>query len=902
MALTNATTLADYGAGIGTQGATLKVDATNKRVGVGTDSPAGPEGSLQVGTGITFFGNTGIVSAIGGKFSGDFTVGGTLTYEDVANIDAVGIITAQSGVSIADSIFHTGDTNTAIRFPGNDTFTVETSGSEALRIDGSQRLLMGRTSTAAAANRNSNIQLHSNDASEASITIRRFFVNTDDNAPPRLILARSGSNSDDFTIVADNNRLGEITFAGADGTDARTEAANIRAEVDGTPGSNDMPGRLIFSTTADGASDYTERLRIDSSGQVGIGTDNPSALLHVENNAANAIIARFESNMGTNNSRAISIKSPVSDSASEPFIFDTGNAFEFQCDSTSALHIKFNRNIGIGTDDPATKLVVASSDSTAADMRFQNSSTGYAANNGMWVGINANEDGLVYNYHNSPLVFGTNDDEGFRLDTSGRLLLGTSTSRAVGTERNLQIEGTDGANSSISVVRNSNTTGGPSINIGKSRGTSVNTDTIVQNNDTLGTINFRGADGVDLNGVSAAISAAVEGTCGSDDTPGRLIFSTTADGSNTATERLRIDSSGRVLVGATDTRTNVAGQTLDHVFEEVDGTLRFGLVSGTTNTSSPILALCKHRGTTAGSLTTVNSGDNTGVVMFTGSDGTNFLRSAQITSVVDGTPGTNDMPGRLEFSTTADGASSPTERMRIDSSGTVRIGDGSVAAAGVGAGPTLSITGDAPEITLRDSATNTPFAWIATNDHGDLILAADQGNNASSSDINFRVDSSTMVTIDENGNLELGEATLSPPASGAPANTFFVGRRAAIRSVSTTVTLNGSGEGTFDLGRIHYNDDESFEIFMSICINNTTTLRTSYCKAFCQKVRGTGLTDFFIDRQDSAHSGFSVSSLSSGTAQGVNGHGLNVSVTGGTANTEYRITALIHSVSKNNLY
>ena len=130
MALTNATTLADYGAGIGTQGATLKVDATNKRVGVGTDSPAGPEGSLQVGTGITFFGNTGIVSAIGGKFSGDFTVGGALTFEDVTNIDSVGIITAQSHVSIADSILHTGDTDTSIRFPAADTFTVETNGSE----------------------------------------------------------------------------------------------------------------------------------------------------------------------------------------------------------------------------------------------------------------------------------------------------------------------------------------------------------------------------------------------------------------------------------------------------------------------------------------------------------------------------------------------------------------------------------------------------------------------------------------------------------------------------------------------------------------------------------------------------------------------------------------------------
>ena len=88
MALTLATELADYASGIGTQGATLKIDADNKRVGVGTTNPQGPEGTLQVGTGITFFGNTGIISAIGGKFSGDFTVGGTLTYEDVQNVNS----------------------------------------------------------------------------------------------------------------------------------------------------------------------------------------------------------------------------------------------------------------------------------------------------------------------------------------------------------------------------------------------------------------------------------------------------------------------------------------------------------------------------------------------------------------------------------------------------------------------------------------------------------------------------------------------------------------------------------------------------------------------------------------------------------------------------------------------
>ena len=60
-----------------------------------------------------------------------------------------------------------------------------------------------------------------------------------------------------------------------------------------------------------------------------------------------------------------------------------------------------------------------------------------------------------------------------------------------------------------------------------------------------------------------------------------------------------------------------------------------------------------------------------------GYDGTNFITAASIIAAVDGTPGTNDMPGRLVFSTTADGASSPTERMRINSSGNVGIGTAS---------------------------------------------------------------------------------------------------------------------------------------------------------------------------------------------------------------------------------
>ena len=87
----------DYASGIGTQGVTRRLMLIISDVG--TTNPQGPEGTLQVGTGITFC-NTGIISAIGGKFSGDFTVGGTLTYEDVQNVNSSGIVTAQSGVRI----------------------------------------------------------------------------------------------------------------------------------------------------------------------------------------------------------------------------------------------------------------------------------------------------------------------------------------------------------------------------------------------------------------------------------------------------------------------------------------------------------------------------------------------------------------------------------------------------------------------------------------------------------------------------------------------------------------------------------------------------------------------------------------------------------------------------------
>ena len=183
----------------------------------------------------------------------------------VGTLAVTGAITSTSDLTIPDKIIHSGDTNTAIRFPAADTVSVETGGSEGLRVDSSQRLLVGTSSSRSVAGSTARLLQVESTSATSGIAITR---NSADNNNAKLSFAKSRATSNGgVTIVQDDDSLGEISFAGADGVDLISKAASITAFVDGTPGSNDMPGRLVFSTTADGASSSTERLRIDSAGK-----------------------------------------------------------------------------------------------------------------------------------------------------------------------------------------------------------------------------------------------------------------------------------------------------------------------------------------------------------------------------------------------------------------------------------------------------------------------------------------------------------------------------------------------------------------------------------------------------------------------------------------------------------
>jgi len=144
------------------------------------------------------------------------------------------------------------------------------------------------------------------------------------------------------------------------------------------------------------------------------------------------------------------------------------------------------------------------------------------------------------------------------------------------------------------------------------------------------------------------------------------------DSTNPDSTPFVIDASGIVVSGST-TAVNYGGFT-PNIQVNAAGAAQIGLSRFSANTTSNAIAILKSRGATVGDFTVVASGDALGRLEFYGADGTTGIIGAQIAAAVDGTPGTNDMPGRLVFSTTADGASAVTERMRINSTGNLGLG------------------------------------------------------------------------------------------------------------------------------------------------------------------------------------------------------------------------------------
>ena len=471
----------------------VRVD-TSGNVGIGTTSPGAKlhvAGSTRLGANDA----TDAVLEIGAGATGNrnafIDLVGDTTYSDYG----LRVQRDNSGANTTSRLLHRGTGD--FRLIAQEAAQLEfwTSNTERLIIDSNGRVGIGA----------------SNNSSYDSAAQNLLVADESDNAG---ITIRSGGGTP----------FGAIHFA--DGTSDNDEKRAGRIMYGH---SGDF---MLFSTA------NSERMRIDSSGNVGIGTTSLFSAtgygaLTLSGSTGGALA------LAEGSTRRFEI---YGDNTNGLRVYDRTN-------TTERLRID---NSGIVKIDSGTNtngiLRIVSSGSGNANMRFQNTTTGTGTSDGLYVGINNNEESFIWNYHNNSISFGTNNAERMRIDSSGRLLIGTTSDTApAGFNAKLQIASTS-YTGSISLRRDSNDAGGQSLIFGKSRG-SLNGNTIVQNGDVLGSINFYGADGNNLNSDAARISVEVDGTPGATDMPGRILFKTTADGASSPTERMRIDSSGNVGIG-----------------------------------------------------------------------------------------------------------------------------------------------------------------------------------------------------------------------------------------------------------------------------------------------------------------------------------------------------------------
>ena len=495
--------------------------------------------------------------AVGGTVS----IGGTLTYEDVTNVDAVGLITARNGivvgsgitlskdgdifatgvttattfvgavtgnvtgnatgltgtpnisagtiagstgtftgdVDIADKIVHTGDTNTAIRFPAADTFSVETAGSTRLHIHSDGRFRVGTTSQPSGTVGGFQLDMGSYPGT------MRLMSGAGASATGESAGISVGGSNHNADITNGNNYGANLNLYNYNSTDGNSSAVSFMnsnglsaSRVVGNNASHSSrTGNLVFLTAS--GSSPTEKMRITSGGRLGLGVNSPDELLHLKSTAS------------------------------------AGACIELDNNGNYKSQIKTN--------------------SDSMEIRAPQVMNFYTGNND-----------------------GASSTHRVRLTQTGKLLVGGishNSTIASGVGSQLQIDGTTYATSGIALINNEASTDPAFLVFGKSRAGSNGGTTVVQNGDRLGSIRFAGADGTDLHSYAAEISCVVNGTPGSNDMPGSLLFGTTADGAASPTTRVQIQADGKIFVG-TDT-TNQDGNIFNIVG---DKNISGGIVQG----------------------------------------------------------------------------------------------------------------------------------------------------------------------------------------------------------------------------------------------------------------------------------------------------------------------------------
>ena len=492
---------------------------------------------------------------VDGDINASAAIAGTKISPDFGSqtISTTGIVSHALGTAGAPTLTFTGDTNTGIYSPGADQVAVATNGQGRLFINSAGEIgLAGSAASGFGLTLNGslgNFQVSSNGA-------QVFFSRNDNNT-----IYANGGTSAHLSIGANNSF---IVQTGSTLTERlRITSTGQLSFIGG--GSSGSPA-VGFNGSAPANS-----LVIDSTGKVGIGTSAPSAILSTKptsafstavstftgdglfiasTNAAAGIgnygpgIAWPSLGSDTNRQAGICSHQGTADPNQVGLSFFTHPGGNEADPIVETVRITSSGNVGLGTTNPSSHNAI-------------NKVLNIDVAAGLKSGISLSEGGSNYfdiyfnGLNNSAhidqsagggLIFTSNSSEAFRVDNSQRLLVGTSTSLF----QNSQLQVVSAVAQAATLQYSANNGSGAYLNVRKSRGTAA-APTEVSNNDVLGGIVFQGYDGAAYQD-GAYLFAEADGTWtdGGDtsDNPTRLVFSTTADGASSPSERTRITNAG----------------------------------------------------------------------------------------------------------------------------------------------------------------------------------------------------------------------------------------------------------------------------------------------------------------------------------------------------------------------
>jgi len=569
------------------------------------------------------------------------TAGGTLLTTD----SPISKLTLELGSASQPSLTFEGDTDTGLYSSGTNTLNLVTGGNNRLNIDSAGNVGIG----------SGNLFIGGTDAATADIAL-----NADGTA---TFVGRVRVGDYDNNNGANINVKGAITLKKTDSTDAQ-----IVGQLSGTE---------TFKVLSNGSAEFKDGSSIFA------GVNGGSAVFYGgDSNTTSQSNSKFRINSNGSATFADTVdsskffRSTRTASSGGELFFQGKVGSDTNCSIAANGSATFAGKVEAGDGTNSAGGIIArenNSNSTTAAVIARN----YAASGKVFSGRSSTGGETSFIKEDGDATFGTGQFTQPASDQSGGAAL-KATGTAYGTNKAIHAY-INSSNSARSLIFAENANGtvlnvqaDGNVGIGNSNPAAK---LVIGSSSGLEARVLHNSNGTTVLRRDGAISYLLSES--GNPANRELVLGGQSSAGGTILEHMRIDSSGKLLVGTSGARANFFHSIVSpHIQQEGNGDFdRQASITSSSSTShfGASFILAHQKSGTIGGNTACANQDVSGLLSFQANDGTHFLEHARIQAFVDGNSGANDMPGGLQFYTATDGAQSVTERMLLRANGLIQI-------------------------------------------------------------------------------------------------------------------------------------------------------------------------------------------------------------------------------------